>query len=263
MLKDARTGESREVDVVATATVGGYSIMISIEVRDHRRSADVTWVEQMAQKHADLPTSKLALWSASGFTKGALAKADTLKIETVGPGNVDAAPWATIARTFIGGTFKYVRPAFTPAVDVTLHDGSVERWDAPLDMVLTGHDGTQGPTIGAILEQISNNPEVRTLMLDHAPEGSGDFHMIYTPPIPCNVQGPNGEIGDVNRLVVGINTECEVSSVETRTAVYNQAATTLLESSTKWGLIQMVVQERADTPPVILPAVKPNNSGSQ
>lgn len=130
MLTDSRTGKQREVDIVAEATVGGYRLTISIEVRDRGRAADVTWVESLAQKHADLPTSKLVLWSSTGFSEAALLKARALEIDVVTPLLLDAAPWAVIARNLVGGTVKLVQPNFDPIVDVRLPDGSMERWPA-------------------------------------------------------------------------------------------------------------------------------------
>ena len=103
LLQDGITGEMREVDVVAKATVADYDLFISIECRDHRRPADVTWVEGMAKKHESLSTSKLALWSKSGFTKAAIVKAAALKIDTVSQTNAATTDWATLARDLIGG----------------------------------------------------------------------------------------------------------------------------------------------------------------
>src|SRR5664279_2042823 len=83
MFTDLITGELREVDIVAQCTVATYSIFLSIECRDHARPADVLWIEGVAKKHEHLPTSKLVLWSRSGFTKGALVKAKALKIDAI------------------------------------------------------------------------------------------------------------------------------------------------------------------------------------
>ncbi len=58
-LTDALTGEPREVDIVAEGVVHGYRIIMSVEVCDRGRVADVTWVEGLAKKHESLPTDKL------------------------------------------------------------------------------------------------------------------------------------------------------------------------------------------------------------
>jgi hypothetical protein len=84
-LPDRTTGETREVDVLLVAQVAGHLIHIGVECRDRRRKADVTWVEEMHGKHADLPTNRLVLVSASGFTKTAAIKARHYNIEAVTP----------------------------------------------------------------------------------------------------------------------------------------------------------------------------------
>jgi hypothetical protein len=262
LLRDVRTGEDREVDIVASAKLCGYQLTMSIEVRDRRRPADVTWVEEMAQKHADLPTSKLILWSPSGFTKSALLKANALNIETVAPGALERAPWAGIARDLIGGSLKYVRPSFAAVVDVRLHDGSGTRWDAPGDMVLVAEGESDSVAVGAILQQMYDNPDLRTMMLDHAPEGAGDFHAIYDPPVPCSVRGPSGESGRVERLVIGIKTVCEVTPVVVRTAVRGKTATTLVEAPLTDGTLQLVVRETLHAAPQVRSKLVKPHDGS-
>jgi hypothetical protein len=243
LLNDSVTGEQREVDVVAEAVVGGYPLLISIEVRDRSRPADVTWVEGLAKKHEHLPTSKLVLWSPSGFSGGALAKAKALNIETVTPGAGPGAPFASIARDLIGSSVKFVRPRFEASADVTLGDGSAERWAAPPGMVLREENGKRQARVGAILQQITANPTVHTTLLDHAPEGAGNFYATYMPPVPCVVTGPGGVVGRLIRVGVGITTECEVAPVVARSALHNGTVTTLAEASLSDGTLQVVVRE--------------------
>jgi hypothetical protein len=71
MLKDAVTGEEREVDVVAEYEVDGDRLVQSFEVTSKSRRADLTWVEQLVQKHRHLETDRLVLVSWKGFTKSA------------------------------------------------------------------------------------------------------------------------------------------------------------------------------------------------
>src|SRR6185503_6978270 len=67
MLRDQRTGDNREVDIVIDARSGGYPITIGVECIDHKRKASVEWVERMWAKHQDLHTDKIVLVSRSGF----------------------------------------------------------------------------------------------------------------------------------------------------------------------------------------------------
>ena len=72
ILRDARTGDEREVDIVMRCPVSDdVTITVSCEVVARDRPMSVEWVQQQLKKHADLPTNTLVLASWSGFTKGA------------------------------------------------------------------------------------------------------------------------------------------------------------------------------------------------
>ncbi len=75
MVTPLRSGASREVDVVITASVAGHAVSVGVEASTGSRPATVEWVERMIGKHGDLPTNKLVLFSGNGFTPAALEKA--------------------------------------------------------------------------------------------------------------------------------------------------------------------------------------------
>ena len=83
MLMDLVTGKEREVDICIERDIAGHKVIISMECRDHRRPADIGWVEQMKAKHDRLPTNYLALVSKSGFSKEAYKVAESYGIETI------------------------------------------------------------------------------------------------------------------------------------------------------------------------------------
>lgn len=95
LLADRSTGSNREVDVVIRSMVGEHQVVICVECQEHTRSATVEWVEQMAMKHSSLPTSKLILMTARGFSKAARAKAASLGIETYSFDEAVATDWMT------------------------------------------------------------------------------------------------------------------------------------------------------------------------
>lgn len=81
MMRDRLTKRFREVDVVVEGKVGGQNVVVSVECRDHRRVADVTWVDLMKSKHERLDTNALILASRSGFTPEARNVADKFGIK--------------------------------------------------------------------------------------------------------------------------------------------------------------------------------------
>ncbi len=78
MVYDAAAKEHRDVDITITyRDAGGIVTAVSgLEVKDHTRPLDVTHVEQLWAKLADMPAvTKRAIVSTSGFTDGAVSKA--------------------------------------------------------------------------------------------------------------------------------------------------------------------------------------------
>jgi len=204
-LIDSITGEPREVDIVAEGEVLGYRIVMSVEVCDRHRVADVTWVEGLAKKHEHLPTDKLVLWSASGLSGSAAKKADALKIAIVTP--VGEAPWATIAKRMQNSIVHLVLSHLASVVDVRMPDGTLTRWNAPPEMLLTTRDGTRCCLIARIQQMTKEHEMFGDVMLNNSPDGLGQFHAEFEPPEPCTVIGPNGIVGEVVRVLIDIKTQ--------------------------------------------------------
>jgi hypothetical protein len=88
MLEHQLTGEKREVDVCIRSGESGYSLIVSVECRAHKRPQSVGWIEEMHSKHQHLPTNLLVLASSSGFSKTALTLAAKFGIQTAVPGSL-------------------------------------------------------------------------------------------------------------------------------------------------------------------------------
>lgn len=245
-LTDGVTGESREVDVVARAMVGTYKLCISIECRDHKRPTDVRWVESMAKKHEHLPTSKLVLWSRSGFTKSASKKATALKIDTVSQASARKVDWATLARQLVGGRVKLVTPKFSPFIDVRTADGEYIRLEDVSTMSVVDELGNIAQTIPHLLSFIAQSPELGTTLLDHAPEGSGDFYADVNPPVPWYVTTPEGERLSVHRIGVGVSTFVEELPLDTASAFTEGKVATLASANASEGRFHLYVEEAPD-----------------
>lgn len=103
LLTDRITGVAREVDVVAESTVAGHKVVVSIEVRDHRRPQGLEWIEQEHSKHGRLPTNVLVLVSKSGFTQSALHAAASYGIKTITPSQADSDLASDVAASLGAG----------------------------------------------------------------------------------------------------------------------------------------------------------------
>jgi hypothetical protein len=249
LMIDNTTGELREVDVVAEASLGTDNLVLAIEVRDRGRPADVGWVEQLVQKHEDLGTPQLVLWSSVGFTDQALKKAKHHRAITVTPGCPAQAPWAQIAQGLVGGSVTLAEVQFKAVVDVKLRDGQLARWPAPPSLELRLRDGGGSVLVQSFLERMQH-PDVRKVVLDRAAPGAGEFFAEYRPPQPLEVQGPRGEIGDVIRLFISMATNTKSSPLETRSVLYEQTVTTLAEAKLNVGILSVVAKETETGAPI-------------
>ena len=154
MLTDKVTGDQREVDVVIRSRVAQHDIVVSVEATAGGRRATVTWVEGMLRKHQDLPSDKLVLVSAAGFTKAARSKAeasDAVVWEPVDLGSGD--PVYTIVNKLKSIWPKTV--SLTPQkgrVWVKQPDGEVVFFQAPEDLDIFLDNGEY---LGTLVECIT------------------------------------------------------------------------------------------------------------
>jgi hypothetical protein len=242
LLFDKDTGDLREVDIVASSSLGGYPILVCVEVRDRTRRADVTWVEQLVAKHSKLDTNKLVLWSSSGFTRQALNKATAYTVSCVGDEISANAPWARFAREAVSLTLKWMTPKFgNPVADVDVLDtGEAERWPVSANTILR-YVASEG-TVGHILALVNGDETARDAIMDKCLDGLSEYHAEFTDP-DCIVIGDDGRIGKLRRLLIGITIDAGTSPVLTRSALYNGVVTTIAEASVSTGTVQLVVRE--------------------
>ena len=249
MFADLVTGEQREVDIVAETIVGTYPIFLSIECRDHLRPADVLWIEGVAKKHEHLPTSKLVLWSRSGFTKAAALKASALKIEAISQAEAVRTDWARLSRELIGGQVQHVTPRYTAFIDVNPPKCEPRRLEVVKDAAWYLDDGTQVGTVKALIQFIANDHQTRTVVLDHTSPGSGNFYVKLEPPVPWLTDLPEGGRAQIRRIGVSIETLTEKVSLDTASAVSDGKVLTLASAKLVAGTLEVLVQESPDGTP--------------
>jgi hypothetical protein len=243
MLLDIHTGTSREVDITARRTAAGHELLLCVECRDHGRAADVSWVEQMFTKHQSLPTSKLALWSRSGFTREAIAKSKLLKIDAISQ-TVRAQPtWSKMADRLCAGFLQYVTPTFSPFVDVKLPTGQLQRYEDVASWVFLDQGGDVVGSIQALLQELQRNELVRSTILDHAPPGNGDFWSELVPPVEWFVDVPTHGRCAINRIGVGMHTFGEKSPTTAITVHQPDRALTLVSAELHAGTFELHVEE--------------------
>lgn len=167
MLIDAVTLRPREVDVVAEYDNDGDLFVQSFEVTSKGQVADITWAEQLIQKHANLPTDRLYLVSWSGVTDGVVELVKSRPdVRVITPEVVQGPDGPEVKTLFIDMVRLNVLEVIA---DVERPNG--ERGKAILepDYVLCREDGTE---VGAavVFWQTTNDPTAIELVLRQAHE---------------------------------------------------------------------------------------------
>jgi hypothetical protein len=256
MFEDSITGEAREVDIVIESNFGSHKIIISIECRDHKRKCDTPWIESMKAKHDSLPTSKLVLWSSSGFYKPALLKASKLQIDTVTPGDVDNLEWTKLAKSFKNGTIELLESKLSFFIDVENSNGKKVRLENSehnyiLQECLSGNEFD----IYSLRHSISYDPRVGGTLLEHSSKGDNDFWIEYTHPQDCVVIDEKNEKFNVFRIGFGVKAKVEHTDLETKSVLYQGVVSTLATGDFDDKKLEIFVEEQENKEPVVLSGI--------
>lgn len=243
MLIHSLTGEEREVDIVCRSKLGAYEVIISIECTDTSRPASSTWVETISKKHEFLPTSKLILWSASGFYNPAIKLAEKLGIEIVSQ-NVDITEeWAKFANIFKKGSIKLIQPVLSHFFDYTNSEGKKCRLDGKINYQIHIEDIDTIIPINDIKEFILEDKEFRSVILDHATEENQDFWLNFEPESKWKVQKEDGEWVTPFRIGFGIIANTQQANMISKSVKYGDAIYTLSSGKSQKGPIELFFKE--------------------
>lgn len=189
MMRDRITKRFREVDVVIEGHVGSHPVVVSVECRDHKRVADVTWVDMMKTKHDRLETKALLLGSRMGFTPEARDVAKSYGIEAFSLEDMESAD--------IQGMLGPHGSLWLKSVNVTADKVSVRV--APIgavpsetvamnpDNLVYLEDGSELCQIRELVDTLIKAPRARDYLLADGKEDHRWFEFIWEP--PCDHEG--------------------------------------------------------------------------
>jgi hypothetical protein len=189
LLPHRSTGEMREVDVVVRGAIAGQPVLVAIEATASSRRATLPWVEQLVQKHAELPTSKLVLVAQGGFTKPAIDMAVAHNVAVISPQEIDGQDPANAIANHLGSLYSKALSLTATGATVTAFDpvraGPAILTDPPLELDLVDEDGDLVCVLGdavrgmiqAHVKSHSRSEEIR----DQEEDGSGTFSVHVAP----------------------------------------------------------------------------------
>jgi len=184
MMRDRLTKRRREVDVVIEGKVGSQRVVVSVECRDHKRVADVTWVDTMKSKHDRLDTNALLLASARGFTREARDVAEKYGIELVTLENQES-PELVEKLTPNGSLWHKTVSISADKVRVRVAAGE----GFPAEVVVTSpdnlvhlKDGTELCQIQEVVTRMLKSPRTRDYVLKEGKEEHDRFEVVWESP---------------------------------------------------------------------------------
>ena len=206
---DKATDTLREVDIVLTSHVGAIPVVVSIEVTDSGRAADITWVEQQIQKHGSLDTNKLVLVSRSGFTRSAMAKAKSCNVDALTIDEAREVDWPQAIQLLGDGFFELVQFNFECLAVVGLE--AVPR-PIPLRTIVSLPYRDEPTDIGAMVRFFLEEPTIKKCLDEQLRNSDNrEFTLHYTPQPGTSIKGQNG--GAVRKLIVILKAELRKTPV--------------------------------------------------
>jgi len=95
LVPEKNSETTREVDILLTTTVASHKVRVGIECRDHERNQDITWIDSLIGKYANLDIDRIIAVSHSPFTNPAKQKAAQHNIELLTLEEAERVDWAS------------------------------------------------------------------------------------------------------------------------------------------------------------------------
>lgn len=184
LMRDRLTKRFREVDVVIEGDVGSQHVIVSVECRDHRRVADVGWVDAMKAKHDRLGTNALLLASRSGFTPEARDVASKYGIELFTLESVEGTDFAAMLGP--EGSL-WLKSVTISAEKVSVHVAETEQLSAETvvttpDNLLYLQNGDELCQIKEVVDRMLKSKRAGAYLLTEAKEEHKWFEFAWEPP---------------------------------------------------------------------------------
>jgi hypothetical protein len=214
-LPEYEGSSEREVDVLIEAEVNRHPVRIAIECRDHQVPQDKTWIDQLIGKYRDIDVSEIVAVSSSGFTKGALEKAQVAHIRALTLEEALEGEWPRdLIRPFLK-LFMTNHRMFQAIVHFG-SDGPPLAEEGLANSDLFDANGRRVGSVGGMITEFANK-EGAAAVLEYAGEigrdcliaGVDRSFCIQVPFVGCGrfVRNPDGKL----REVVGVDLRFEVT----------------------------------------------------
>lgn len=209
----------------------------------------------MKSKHDSLPTSKLVLWSASGFYKPALLKAEKWNIDTVTPDNIDEVEWSKLSKSLRNGTIELLESELSFFIDVEDDKEKIRFDNNKFNYTLQEVESGNTFDIQSLKHFIAHDPEVGGSLLEHSYSGKNDFWINYLHPSKCFLINENNVKLPVFRIGFGVKAKFERSELDTTSILHQGKVSTLAVGDFPNKKMEIFIEETKDNEPVVLTCI--------
>jgi hypothetical protein len=221
MLEDSLTETVREVDIVIRTKVAKLPLTIAIECTEGKRLATVEWVEQMHAKHLSLPTDKLVLVSASGFSKAAQQKASLFKIDLVKFLLDSKTSWPPLLRQVATEPMAYVVSRFTRCALVFADDPNTAHSMPPNTPLFCGEASGSMPLRDYLHGNVATSPDFMAGALEAAKKADfNEFEFQFFTEESIGVRISDSQLRLIKLFVIGFECKPSAGSLELREGSY-------------------------------------------
>jgi hypothetical protein len=222
MLPDTHDGTLREVDILIRSHIGERELRVGIECRDHKRKADLPWIEQIHSKYEHLDVDRVVAVSRKGFSDAARAKAKLWGIELMTLAAAERQDWSN--RLHRVGSMKLIveRLSFEPPYSFELVSPDKNEASFALDSEMTVFTPGRGTEpLRQFLHETFGQEQIRSSMLEKGKErGKEVFRANVQFPPGSRITNAEGRTLTIRAMKLGVRVRATDGLADMKFAEY-------------------------------------------
>jgi hypothetical protein len=200
LVEDSRDRTPREIDIAIEVPIGARTLVVAVECIDHRRKADVQWVDTMIGKYRDLPVDRVIAVSKSGFTMAAKRKASLNRIDAISFADAERIDWDAAFGTPVAVEYQHIQVRIGTIQYQVETDFDFTHW--PTDVIMLADviagNGERLGSVRDVCQQIRDLPGPRDQALE-ALDAPGGIRAVV-----------RGEMPSGTRMIFATGYQCQL-----------------------------------------------------
>lgn len=228
LLRDSQTKAEVEVDVVIETSLAGTNLIVGVEATAITRRATVEWVREMIGKHQHLPVNKTILVSKNGFSKEALKKAKSNKIETVTIEKAKKIDWKGVLndlKSLLLGKFDFNIVGVSINYKPSESDGEIITLEPNLVVSQISGDKqfSLGSYVQTIVGKLEIGLEVMSKWIKLPPDkrkNNFEFNITATPESNTTLEFKKDKIVHIQQIQIKVSVDVKTAPIKMNSGRY-------------------------------------------